>query len=129
MESLLLSSHIVMSLKKTGESVFNRFGLGLELVLLNRVTEDMWLLACLQMQIWKCNCGGEHREGLAGSHFPKDTNCVWFWNLRFSKYYLCCRIFHFLFKRFCFFFFQQEKIIGLAISHERRSVFCNDFAN
>ena len=76
MESLLLSSHIVMSLKKTGESVFNRFGLGLELVLLNRVTEDMWLLACLQMQIWKCNCGGEHREGMAGSTNPNCSDVV-----------------------------------------------------
>ena len=112
MESLLLSSHIVMSLKKTGESVFNRFGLGLELVLLNRVTEDMWLLACLQMQIWKCNCGGEHREGMAGSHFPKDTDCVWFWNLSFSSYYLCVVQFYFFLRNFVFFSARKDYWIG-----------------
>ena len=67
MESLLLSSHIVMSLKKTGESVFNQFSLGLKFVLLDRVTV-MWLLANadMEMQLW-----WRTQRGVGGISFSK----------------------------------------------------------
>lgn len=34
------------------------------------------------IQVRECNCCGEHRKGVAGSHLPKDTCGFWFWNLR-----------------------------------------------
>ena len=74
------------------------------------------------MQIWECNCGGKHREGMAGSHFQKDTGYVWLWNLRFSGYCLCCRIFIFPFKGFLFsFHFSARKIIGLTTAKDEVS--------
>jgi len=42
------------------------------------------------MQVWECYCGGEHRKGMEGTYFPKDTCCFWFWNLIVFSFSLSC---------------------------------------
>ena len=106
MESLLLSSHIVMSLKKTGESVFNQFSLGLKFVLLDRVTV-MWLLANadMEMQLW-----WRTQRGVGGISFSKgyELRLVLEFEL-FLILFMCCTILFFL-KEFCF-LFSKERLL------------------
>jgi hypothetical protein len=48
------------------------------------------------MQVWECYCGGEHRKRMAGSYFPKDTCCFWFWNLSVFSFSLFCWVVEFV---------------------------------
>lgn len=53
------------------------------------ISDSVLLLICSSFclnQIWKRNCSGEHREGLAGSYLPQDQSSVWVWNM--IGYYL-----------------------------------------
>ncbi|KAF4402445.1 hypothetical protein G4B88_012230 [Cannabis sativa] len=36
--------------------------------------------------IWECDCGGEYRKRMEGSHISQDTSGFWFWTLRALAY-------------------------------------------
>lgn len=43
------------------------------------------LFAFEYLQVWKFNCGREHRERLERTHIPADTRSVRFWDLKNLK--------------------------------------------